>query len=149
MLTKKEILDNRKKWVKYLTEKRLYKHKGELQKFNGISCCCLGHGCNAFNITKKKNGTKLLFGLYGSFFSAPSEFVNLVGLHDSYGEFKNKKQLFFDTNTRKFYNSNNKNKTRQEFDSLVGLNDDTDATTKEIGMFIKAHINDGLIFEKV
>jgi hypothetical protein len=149
MLTKKEILENRKKWVKYLTEKRLYKHRGELQKLNGVSCCCLGHGCNLFKIPKKQIGTELAFGVTNNIVSAPDELMNLVGLHCTLGEFKDKKRFLFDSNTRTFHNSNNKNKTRQVFDCLSSLNDDTDATPKEIGMFIKAHLNDGLIFKKV
>lgn len=149
MLTKKEILENRKKWVRYLTEKRLYKHTEELQKLNGVSCCCLGHACNLFKIPKKKIGTKLAFGVTNNVGSAPDELMNLVRLHDNIGVFKDRKCFYFDQNTRKFYDSNNKNNTRKAFMSLAGLNDDTNATPKEIGMFIKAHLNDGLIFKKV
>lgn len=148
MLTKKEILANRKQWVNYLTEKRLYKHIGELQKLNGVSCCCLGHGCNLFKIPKKQIGTELAFGVDNNIIYAPDELINLVGLHDTLGKFKDYKSFYFDKHTRTFHNSDSTG-NRQEFFSLAGLNDDTDATPKEIGMFIKAHINDDLIFKKV
>lgn len=148
-LSKKEILENRKKWADYLIEKRLYKVQGWLQKHKGTSCCCLGHACNVFKIPRKVFGNVYYFGEDEKSAFAPEKLIELLRLYDCRGSFYIGKGFFFDEQTRTFHKCQNKKKNRKYFNALVDLNDYTHATPREIGMFIKAHINDGLIFEKV
>jgi hypothetical protein len=127
--TKQEIIENRIKWAKYLIEKRLYKIEGRLQ--DNLKRCCLGHGCKVLNIEET--------GLDEYDFSislAPESFIDKVGLNEANGVFD--KTLFFNTKTRVVQTTPTANTVK--IDSLTDLNDSTDATPKEIGLFILSKV---------
>lgn len=131
-LTNNQILENRKKVIAYLQQPHLKKAKGRLANETTGGRCCLGHMCDALNITSKLDlaGARV----YGAMFEAmiaPDELVEAVGFRVSIGATV-KPSMLFETRTKKKY------------DSLTSLNDESGITTQGIGQYLESVIMGGV-----
>lgn len=121
MLTKQQILKNRGTWTSRLLDKRARKLIGRLSNpYDLWESCCLGHGCLALNIEYDML-IMVCFGKSKATALAPAEFVELVGLNGSLGQFLNV----------------------EPHSSLSSLNDDTEMTPQEIGNLLNSIIKGG------
>ena len=119
MLTRSEVRANRLKWAEFLMEPERKKAVGRLDVGDG-SRCCLGHGCFVLGIPSKVYKDGVCYDNLGK--TAPSSFVNMVGLRNGEGS--------------SLIGIGIQN-------SLAGLNDDTNATPQEIGKFLLDCIEGG------
>jgi len=122
-MNRKEILENRKKWITFL-KTNPPKIKGMLESFkNQSERCCLGHGCYVFNLQKEVDNQVIY---EGSIYCAPPKLIELLGLRDDMG---NIPQGYFDGDN--------------VYTELTEMNDETNMTHKEIGEYLESVIEGG------
>lgn len=126
LYTREEIYANRLKWIEFLLVPGRKKAISVLDEGNGYRCC-LGHACFVLKLTRTKN-----VHLDGNFYYdnegevAPSKLIEMVGLWDENGTSDNRVPLIGQEN------------------NLASLNDETDATPKEIGEYLMTVIEGGI-----
>lgn len=119
-----EILTNRLKFVKGLQETHRQKALFELENLqNNHKRCCLGHGCNIFQLMRNIVDNEVCYGENSNCDTAPIELIKLLGLTSRTGI---------------ILNGNIKG-----YESLANLNDSSDMTTQEIGVILEPMINGG------
>ena len=126
-----QIRENRLKFAKGLQEPHREKQIEKLENYNlPNQRCCLGHGCDIFNIKKRKENNSVYFGKDDNYAIAPLELVDLLGLTNSTGG--------------SYIGSSLKNiESHSDIKSLTSLNDNTDITTNEIGKSMEDWIEGG------
>jgi hypothetical protein len=130
VLTRDQILENRKKAIAFLKEPARRKAQRWLDLGYGRRCC-LGHMCFALEIEHKQVKVNGRIG-YGHMFediSAPQELVDLLGLWDDNGGNKS----CFDVGKLR----------GQELPNLTCMNDDTEMTPQQIGEYLETVIEGG------
>lgn len=122
-----DVKANRQKWIDFLREEGRVKAVNILDNGNEKRCC-LGHACFVLGVTRHvermSNGVAAVY--YGKQWNrvrAPDELVELLGLNDNLGRFKDGALT---------------HASRERF-SLADINDSTHATPKEIADFIEAN----------
>ena len=115
-----EILENRKKWIKFLQDPKRRKTTERLDKGKGYRCL-LGHGCYILGVERSRIDNLWAYGLRKNFVFAPSEFISLVGLSNQSGIFN----------------------TDDGESTLTILNDETDMTPQEMGDYLESVIEGG------
>lgn len=130
-MLREQIKENRLKFAKGLQESHREKTVEKLENYNlPNQRCCLGHGCDIFNIKKRKENNSVYFGKGDNYAIAPLELVDLLGLTNSTGS--------------GYMDSSLKNvELHNDIKSLTGLNDDTNITTHEIGKLMENWIEGG------
>lgn len=128
-----EILFNRKKWIKFLKDKRRKKATGILENFDVRGArCCLGHGAFVMGIERTRHKDDdycyITYGKDNDDEMAPPELVEMVGLWTQAGS-PNKGNLF----------------DRPHGASLAEWNDDPyeNPTPREIGEYLESVIEGG------
>lgn len=160
MITRSQILANRQTWIDFLMKPGRKKAKGFLDIGNG-NRCCLGHACIALNIKKVKEAAnfdeaKFSFGRQEDTQAAPKELIYLLGLHAEMGEWEvPADESFWDieednsifenyfAKISKLKLSKKKIDLLRECNSLADLNDETDFTPRQIGIYLQSVIEGG------
>lgn len=128
--TRSEVRENRLKWINFLLVKGRKKATGALDRGSG-NRCCLGHGCFILGL-KRKPMEGGLFEYEDNLEIAPVSFKEMVGLWDDTGSTDSGEVIW------KFANENGLHHA-----DLVGINDDTEATPREIGEYLLSVIEGG------
>lgn len=148
MLTRTQILENRKLWIARLKDERAKKLKGKLSSPEDLwQSCCLGHGCLAVGL---EPDLKAFVGLvtYGKRHcsgGSPIEFSDAVGLYRNLGEIVLSSdldihQIFLGVRT---YWDCGDDGVEYKNTSLALINDTTDATPQQIGEYLQSVIEGG------
>ena len=125
-LTREEIKENRLKFAKGLQESHREKITKILESFNNSNQrCCLGHGCEIFNIERNIEDDLVSYGKENCRGTAPIELMDLLGLYDIWGGCAPIGELV------------------PGIRALTVLNDNTELTTQEIGKLIEGWIEGG------
>lgn len=147
MLTKNrflrsEILSHRQIWADFLMKKGRKKATAQLDAGGG-SRCCLGHGCYVMGLKPKRESLGGSIYYNESYEMAPVALVEWLGLWDVDGSTRNNYPI-------DVFNSVEENKEidseYDEYDmhsNLAAINDETDATPKQIGEYILKVIDGG------
>jgi len=126
-LTRSQIRANREKWARFLMKPGRKKYGGALDNGGGARCC-LGHGAYALGVSRvKKLAGWFAYGEDQENNCAPEEFVDLVGLYTDNGRVDNLGECL----------------DGWDHESLVEVNDNTDATPQEIGKYLLSVIDGG------
>jgi hypothetical protein len=133
MISRHEVLENRKKVVAFLKNKSRKKAVNQLDKGNGQRCC-LGHMCYALDIPKERDDDGGWFYDDISDF-APASMMRKVGLYFSDGTNYLGTTIFEITDENSLYHG--------KYRSLTTLNDDSDLSTQAIGRFLESVIEGG------
>lgn len=144
MYTREQIRENRVKFAKGLQESHREKETGRLEaRDDENKRCCLGHGCDIFNIKRnvidetETTNKKIYFGEEEEQTVAPQELIDLLGLFNQRGGSSNgKSRLHGSEDNDDFELHNGRN-------SLTTLNDTTDITIQEVGVLIEGWIEGG------
>lgn len=137
-----EILANRLKWIKYLNNSARRKATGVLEEFKDSgSRCCLGHACHVLGLKRRKIhevgywGDKvghpyIYYGENGDLDSeiAPKQLVEILGLWSESGHVESDEGIPY---------------KEVSYESLADLNDDSEATPKEIAEYLKKVVEGG------
>lgn len=132
MITREEVLANRLKWAKYLQSDEAMKQMGYLENGDLPNYrCCLGHACHALGISRTVNSVGSV--RYGNEHGvAPGELMYLVGLDSSSG-------LPYGGAGCLSY----RDREGCSYESLVEINDGSNATPKQIGAYLESVIEGG------
>ena len=119
-MKRREILENRKKSIKFLQNPKRKKAKEYLDIGKGKRCC-IGHGCYVLGVKKIRDGYGWNYGRKEEPHTAPFEFMDLVGLYTELGS---------------YYTGDST--------CLTELNDNTNTTPQEIGNMLEKMIEGGI-----
>jgi hypothetical protein len=147
-MNRSEVKENRIKWGTYLMTPGLKKAKGWLEVTEeyalanygtaaAAGLCCLGHGCQLFNISSTilhSDKSKVVYGENGEEYAAPKELVELVGLWDNEGGSRDRNTVIGSFGG-----------LLRQYPSLAHANDDNDfdITPSMIGTYILTMIEGG------
>lgn len=131
MHTREQIKENRLKFAKGLQEPHREREWNRLENpDNPNMSCCLGHGCNIFDLERKvinyETYHKVKYGTEENDATAPKELINLLGLFNSCGG-----------------TLDHQNELVKKHSSLTSLNDNLELTPQEIGKLIEGWIEGG------
>lgn len=127
MYTREQIRENRLKFAKGLQEPHREREKNQLENPNYPNKrCCLGHGCDIFNIERKVDNSIVRYGTDEKVATAPQELVILLGLFDCCGGSMHHDDKLF-----------------ENYGSLTAINDDSNMPPQEIGKLIEEWIEGG------
>jgi hypothetical protein len=129
--TDEQVLANRRKWIEFLRQPGRQKARSFLDVGHGARCC-LGHGCYALGIARKRTPEGFAYGEVQDEEMAPAEFVQAVGLWDRAGSSDDGylQILRVGADGPLVYR-------------LTGLNDDTDWTPRQIGDYLESVVLGG------
>lgn len=124
-ISDKEILENRKKVIEFLKSPTLQKERYRLENaYDTNRRCCLGHMCHVLHLkraVREINGIEhVLYDEHNT--TAPDTLIKLIGLNDKWGSF------YKDGGVQ---------------DCLSNMNDFTEMTPQEIGVYLESVIMGG------
>ena len=143
-MNRSQILENRKTWIKRLKDPKSKKSKHRLGDCYTGGMCCLGHGCEALKIERRDTLYQVFYENNPSY--PPDSFVEKVGLYNRHGHirlvgiYKRYGHIRLDKESIKV---NGNKYTVGNTVSLSDLNDDTDITPQEIGLYLESVIDGG------
>lgn len=125
--TRDEILANRRKWIDFLKLPTTEKGKGVLEIYGTDQRCCLGHACHILGEIKVVIGGVTLYN--GKEYYAPETIVEQLGLYGRQGEVMGD-EIVMPNGSR--------------YTSLARLNDGSDYTPQDIGLYLESVIEGGI-----
>jgi len=145
MITREQVLENRKIWINFLKKKDRKKAYGALDEGGGKRCC-LGHACYVLGIERRNDGPDhpIYYGAKLEDAFAPDELIEAVGLWDNDGSVRSGPSFHIKGKQFQSLAAANDAETVYDYDEEDNVvMSDFNATPQQIGAYLESVIQGG------